>query len=431
MYGDGPLDLVYGRSSVSHIELVWDEPHVARFFKELGTFCRVILWDKRGVGLSDRSVGTPTLEDRMDDVRAVMDAAGCPRAVIFGASDTAAMSLLFAATYPERTAGLILIAPLVRGVASPDYPWVPSRDEVEKSIQQADTDWGSQDHIDRVIARLAPSRIGDESFKQWFGRVVRFASSPSADAALARMNMEIDVRAALPAVHVPTLVLQCREDRFVRPENAEYVASHIDGARLVTVPGIDHMFWANPQAFTVAITAQREFIRGLPGGAAEEDRVLLTVLFIDIVGSTQRAVSMGDRAWGALVEQLFGAAEGEVKRFRGRIVKHTGDGLLAVFDGPTRGVRCARALQEGAQGLGIGLRTGLHTGECQALKDDVVGSAVNIAARICDRAAEGEVLTSRTVRDLCVGSDLKFAPREPVELKGLDGRWELFSVPPT
>ena len=401
---------------------------MARFFSELGTFCRVIMWDKRGVGLSDRVVGTPTLEDRMDDVRAVMDAANSPRAVIFGASDTAAMALLFAATYPGRTLGLILISPLARGLWAPDYPWVWTREEYERSFRQSEEDWGTPAHIDRLTARLAPSRLQDRPFKRWLGRVIRYGSSPSADISLARMNMKIDVRDALPTVHVPTLILQCPEDRFVRPENSAYVASHVAGARMVELPGIDHFSWANPAAFDVAIRAQREFVQGLPTGTVDEDRVLLTVLFFDVKGSTQRAAAIGDRAWSDLLGRWLTAARAEVSRFRGRAIKSTGDGLLAAFDGPTRAVRCALAVQDKARELGLELRAGLHTGECLSASDDVTGIAVHIASRICAQARGGEVLTSRTVRDLSVGSDVQFDESAPRPLAGLEGDWTLFSA---
>jgi len=429
VFGKGPPDLVYGRTAISHLELVWEQPEVARFFGELGTFCRVIMWDKRGVGLSDRVVGTPTLEDRMDDVRAVMDAASCPKAVIFGASDTAAMALLFAATYPDRTLGLILNSPMARGLWAPDYPWVWTREEYERSFRLSDEDWGTPAHIDRLTARLAPSRIEDKLFKRWLGRVVRFGSSPSADTSLARMNMEIDVRDALPAVHVPTLVMQCPEDRFVRPENSEFVLSHVNGSRLVKIPGIDHFAWATPSASAAVLKAQREFIQALPRGAAvDEDRVLQTILFFDVVSSTQRAAALGDRAWGELLGRLLASARSEVSRFRGRSVKTTGDGLLAAFDGPTRAVRCALSIREAARALGVDLRAGLHSGECLTSLDDVTGIAVHIASRICDQAGPGEVLASRTVRDLSVGSDVRFEERGPRSLPGLDGLWTTYSA---
>lgn len=426
VFGAGPVDLVYGRTAISHLELVWEEPSVANFFRELGTVARVLLWDKRGVGLSDRTVGTPTLEDRMDDVRAVMDAAKSQRAVIFGATDTAAMALLFAATYPERTLGLILVAPTVRGSWAQDFPFAPTPDEVEKSIRLSQDDWGSSAHIDRLLAVQAPSRVRDAEFKRWFGRVIRFGSSPSAAATLARMNLEIDVRAALSAVHVPTLILKCPGDRSVREESSDYVASHVVGAQVVSVPGEDHFFWANPEASSVAFRAQVAFLARLPPAVADEDRVLKTVVFADVVESTNLASRLGDHAWRVLLESFLAACRADALRFRGRIVKTTGDGFLATFDGPTRAVRFAQAVREQGRNRGLELRAGVHTGECLVSEDDVAGIAVHLASRICDSAGGGEVLTSRTVRDLSVGSEVRFEDRGRHQFKGVDGTWETF-----
>ena len=428
VFGSGPVDLVYGRTSISHLELIWDSPTTATYFSELAKFARVILWDKRGVGLSDRAVGTPTLEDRMDDVRAVMDSARSSRAVIFGATDTAAMALVFAATYPERTRGLILIEPTVRGCWSPDYPYAPTREEVERSILASEQDWGTPAHIDRLLATQAPSRLNDPEFKRWYGRVVRFGSSPSAAALLARMNLDIDIRDTLPAVHVPTLVLSCPGDRSVPRESSEYVVSRVMGAKLVKVPGNDHFFWANPGASRASLEAQKAFIEGLSPAPLEDDRVLKTVLFVDVVDSTRQVATLGDTAWKALMDGFLHDSRDAVGRHRGVTVKTTGDGLLATFDGPTRGVRCARELIERAQRAGLTLRAGLHTGECLLADGDVTGVAVHIASRICESAAPGELATSRTVRDLSIGSELRFNQRPPQTFKGLEGEWETYSL---
>ena len=426
VFGNGPVDLVYGRTAISHLELVWEEPSVAGYFAELAKVARVIVWDKRGVGLSDRMVGTPTLEDRMDDVRAVMDAAKSQCAVIFGATDTAAMALLFAATYPERTLGLMLIEPIVRGAWAPDFPFAPTREAVEESIRTSDEDWGTPSHIDRLLAVYAPSRAADANFRRWYGRVIRFGSSPSAAASLARMNLEIDVRAALPAVHVPTLIMKCPADRVVREENSDYVAAHLTGSRLVSIPGRDHFFWANPEARAASLQAQVAFMASLPSGSPDEDRVLKTVVFTDIVESTRRASSLGDRGWRELRESFLAASRTEAERFRGRIVKTTGDGFLATFDGPTRAVRFAQSVRDRAEQRGLELRAGVHTGECLVEGDDVVGIAVHLASRICDSAGTGEVVTSRTVRDLSVGSDLQFEAKGSHQFKGVEGSWETF-----
>ncbi len=428
VFGSGPVDLVYGRTAISHLELVWENPSTAQYFAELAKSARVILWDKRGVGLSDRVVGTPTLEDRMDDVRAVMDSAHCERAVIFGATDTAAMALLFAATYPERTLGLILIEPTVRGSWAPDFPYAPTREEVELSIRQSEEEWGTPAYIDRLVALQAPSRTDDAEFKRWYGRVIRFGSSPSASAVLARLNLDIDVRATLPVVHVPTLVLKCPGDRSVRAEASDYVAAHVAGAKLVSIPGNDHFFWANAEARRESLAAQRGFLEHLPRAGDESDRVLKTVVFVDVVESTRRAASVGDAAWKSLMDRFLSEARTEVTRYRGEIVKTTGDGLLATFDGPTRGVRCAQALSEQARRVGLALRAGVHTGECIVGPGDITGIAVHIASRICDTAGAGEVATSRTVRDLSVGSGVRFSERPSQPLKGLEGSWETYSV---
>ena len=429
VFGSGPVDVVYGRTAISQLELVWEEPSVADYFRELATVARVILWDKRGVGLSDRAVGTPTLEDRMDDVRAVMDAAGSQRAVIFGATDTAAMALLFAATYPARTLGLMLIEPIVRGAWAPDFPFAPKREEVEESIRLSEEDWGTQSHIDRLIELSAPSRSTDADFKRWFGRVIRFGSSPSASAALARMNLAIDVRSALPAVHVPTLVLKCPGDKWVREENSDFVAARVAGAQLVSIPGQDHFFWASPEAGAASLRAQKAFLASLPRSLPDEDRVLKSVVFADIVGSTRLASRLGDHGWRTLLESFLSVSRAEAHRLRGRLVKTTGDGLLATFDGPTRAIRFAQSVRDHAREQGLDLRAGVHTGECLVTEDDVVGIAVHLASRICDSAGGGEVVASRTVRDLSVGSDVRFEERGVWQFKGIEGSWETFLVP--
>ncbi|HTS33872.1 MAG TPA: adenylate/guanylate cyclase domain-containing protein [Thermoplasmata archaeon] len=426
VFGAGPVDLVYGRTAISHLELVWEQPAVAGYFRDLGSAARVILWDKRGVGLSDRAVGTPTLEDRMDDLRAVMDAAKSHRAVIFGATDTAAMALLFAATYPERTLGLILIAPTVRGAWAPDFAFAPTREEVEESIRLSDEDWGTPPHIDRLLSTQAPSRVADPDFKRWYGRVIRFGSSPSAAASLARMNLEIDVRATLPAVHVPTLILKCPGDRAVREENADYVASRVAGSRIVSIPGRDHFFWANPEASAASLRAQKSFLTSLPSGLPDEDRVLKTVVFADIVDSTRLASRLGDHSWREILESFLAGSRAEITRFRGRLVKTTGDGFLATFDGPTRAVRFAQSARDQAKQRGLELRAGVHTGECLVADNDVVGMAVHLASRICDSAGGGEIVTSRTVRDLSVGSEVRFEERGSRRFKGVEGNWETF-----
>ena len=277
-----------------------------------------------------------------------------------------------------------------------------------------------------MLALQAPSRVADPDFKRWYGRVIRFGSSPSAAASLARMNLEIDVRAALPAVHVPTLIMKAPGDRTVREENSDYVAKHVAGAQLVSIPGRDHFFWANPEAWAASLRAQKKFVMSLPSSLPDEDRVLKSVVFADIVDSTRLASQLGDRGWKELLGTFFAASRAEAIRSRGQVVKTTGDGFLATFDGPTRAVRFAEFVRDHAKKQGLVLRAGVHTGECLVADNDVVGIAVHLASRICDSAGGGEILTSRTVRDLSVGSEVRFEGRGSHQFKGVEGTWETF-----
>ncbi|MGC2289580.1 MAG: adenylate/guanylate cyclase domain-containing protein [Thermoplasmata archaeon] len=425
--GSGPVDFLLARSGVYHLEIAWDHPLNARYHQELASLGRLIAFDKRGTGLSDRDVGVATLEERMDDGRAVLDAVGSKRAILVAARDAASVAVLFAATYPERTRGLILMSPLATGVWSPECPWAPTREQWESAIRRDLSDWGSTAHIDRVTSELAPSRIDDAEFKRWLGRLYRNGASPAAGMALARMNMEIDVRPALEAVHVPTLVLHARGDRAVNVEHGRYVAAHIPGARLVETPGVDHLFWLSAEQTKAVFEEIHRFVEGL-SDKSETDRILTTVLFTDVVESTRRASHMGDRAWTELLGRFLDNARTETARFRGKTIKSTGDGMLAIFDGPTRAVRCACVLRDQARAVGLEIRSGLHTGECVLKDGDVNGIAVHIAARVSREAAEGEVLVSGTVRDLSVGSDVHFTDRGIRALKGLEGKWRMFSV---
>ena len=425
--GGGSTDILLARSGVYHLEIAWDHPLNARFLQELGSFGRLIAFDKRGTGLSDRDVGVATLEDRIDDCRAVLDAVGSQRAILVAARDAASMAVLFAATYPARTRGLVLMSGLAAGSWSPDFPWAPTPEQWETLIERDRKDWGSPAHIDRLTAEVAPSRTDDGDFKRWLGRLVRNGASPAAGAALARMNMAIDLRPTLHAVHVPTLVVHPAGDRSVSVEHGRYLATHIPGARLLETPGRDHLFWVSDEQTTVVFDEIRRFIHGLPD-SLEPERVLTTVLFTDIVGSTRQASEMGDRAWGALLSRFLEGAQAETTRFRGTTIKTTGDGILAIFDGPTRAVRCASALREQARAAGLELRAGLHTGECILKDADVQGIAVHVAARISREAADGEILVSSTVRDLSVGSEVHFTDRGPRRLKGVPGEWRVFSA---
>jgi len=423
--GNGPTDIVFGTPFATHLGVWWEWPPNARFFEELSSFSRLILFDKRGTGLSDRAVGVPPLAERIDDIRAVMDAAASRNAVLFGASESAPMSVLFAATYPERTAGLILLGGSARHLAAPDYPWEPSREEAERAIVEQEREWATDSQVRRLAAGLAPALQEDPGFLRWLTKLGMYGASPASAAALARMNIEIDVRPVLSSVQAPTLVMA--EETEWALGTGRYTAEHIVGARFAVIPGASHLCTADPKASKVVLDAVRSFIDGLPG-MADSDRVLTTVLFTDIENSTERLSALGDRGWSQVLEGYLGRARAEVERFRGHLIKSTGDGILATFDGPTRAVRCAATLRDYGHQVGIETRAGLHTGECLIRGGDVQGIAVHIASRVGGRAAGGEVLVSGTVRDLSIGSDLRFADRGVERLRGVEGEWRLFAL---
>jgi class 3 adenylate cyclase len=420
--GNGPIDLVHTLGAASNIEYLWEEPSCVRYFQRLASFSRLILFDKRGSGLSDRVIGVPTLEERMDDLRAAMDAIGSERAVLIGASEAGAMSVLFAATYPERVTALILYAALASWVWAEDYPWRPTREAHLQQLAQA-----TPMQLFNALSDnwAAPSRASDEHFKHWFATYIRQSVSPSGSLALRRMNVEIDVRHVLPAIRVPTLVLHRTNDSSVNVEEGRYLAQHISGAKFVELPGIDH--WPTVGDSDSILNEIEEFVTGARP-APEPDRVLATVMFTDIVNSTQRATELGDRRWHDVIENHNTILQREIARFRGRVVHSTGDGVLATFDGPARAVRCACAISDAVKSLGIEIRAGLHTGEIELLSDDVAGIAVHIGARVSALAGASEVLVSSTVKDLVAGSGLRFAERGAHSLKGVSGEWRLFNV---
>ena len=416
--GDGPLDLVWVRGSVTHLELAWEDPSTARFIRRLASFSRLIMFDKRGTGLSDRvSVNElPTLEQRMDDVRAVMDAVGSERAALFGSSEGGAMSVLFAATYPQRTSALVLYGVFAR---------FPAKDLTAEQLQPIldamERSWGQGTNL----AMWAPSQAQDPHIQQRYARHQRLGASPGSAVALFRMNVEIDIRQILPTIRVPTLVLQRTGDQIVPVNQGRYVADHITDAKYVELPGIDHFPTAGDA--DAILDEVQEFLTGVRP-RPEPDRVLATILFTDIVGSTQRAAELGDSRWRDLLDSYYGLAQRELDRFRGHEVKTTGDGFLATFDGPARGIRCARAISESVDQLGIAIRAGLHTGECEVMGEDIGGIAVHIGARVAAEAAGGEVLVSSTVKDLVAGSGLEFEERGSHRLKGVPDEWRLFAV---
>jgi pimeloyl-ACP methyl ester carboxylesterase len=421
--GDGPIDLVMAPGWIFHLEVVWEEPSFEQMLRRFTPHFRVILFDKRGTGLSDHSVGASTVEDRMDDIRAVMDAAGSQQAVVMGWSEGGTFAAVFAATYPERTRALISYAAGARFVSAPDFPlgWGPEMRVVFDSYVRES--WGSG-----LAARfVVPSRANDEAFTRWFGRYERMSISPSEAVVLAGLNVGVDVRHVLPAIRVPTLVLHQRGDMFVPVELGKDFAERVPDAKFVELSGGDHLFWFGDPDETVDQIV--EFVTGTRP-EPEVDRVLATVMFADIVGSTERAAELGDRRWRDLLDRYYSVAGEEIVRHRGRQVKTLGDGILATFDGPARAVRCAQALGKQTAILGLDVRAGLHTGEIELISEDVGGIAVHITSRVAGHAAAGEVVVSSTVKDLVAGSDIGFDDRGTHTLKGVPGEWRLFAVMP-
>jgi pimeloyl-ACP methyl ester carboxylesterase len=421
--GDGPFDLVYVPGWVSNLDLMWEEPSYAGLLERLASFSRLILFDKRGTGLSDPVPfdRPPTLEQRMDDVRAVMDAAGSERAALLGHSEGGNMCVLFAATYPDRASTLVLVGCYAKRIRSDDYPWAPAWDDRIREIEETERSWADPD----VVRTLAPSRADDAAFVTWLTRYLRASASPKAGAELLRMNSMIDVREVLPAIRVPTLLIYHSHDRDVNVEEGRYIASRIHGARLVELPGQDHLMWAgNAEAIADEV---EDFLTGTRRGP-EPDRVLATVLFTDIVGSTERAAAIGDSAWKRLIDRHDVAIRRQLDRWRGREVETTGDGFLATFDGPARAVGCATSVVDAVRELGLDVRAGVHTGEVEVADGNVRGIAVHIGSRVAALAAPGEVLVSRTVVDLVAGSGIAFTDRGEHSLKGVPSVWQLFAV---
>jgi pimeloyl-ACP methyl ester carboxylesterase len=418
--GDGPIDLLWVPGFVSHLEYDWEHPRPARFFRRLTSFSRLIRFDKRGTGLSDR-VAIPTLEERMDDVRAVLDATHSSRAALIGVSEGGPMSLLYAATYPERTSALVLYGSYARRAWAPDHPFGVTSERMQGILETFERDWGTS----VAMEIWSPSMLGDEAYKEWRATYLRLAASPGAAISVMRMNMEIDVRHVLSAIGVPTLILHRTGDRLTPVDQARHMAKDIRGAKLVELPGLDHTPWVG-DADTL-LDEIEEFLTGIRHGP-EPDRILATVLFTDIVGSTKRAVELGDREWRVLLEQHYAIVRRQLARFRGREVNIAGDGFLAIFDGPGRAIRCAVSICYQVRSLGIDIKAGLHSGECQVEGSKVGGIAVHIGSRVAGIAKPGEVLVSSTVKDLVVGSNIAFDDRGMHTLKGVPGEWHLFAV---
>jgi pimeloyl-ACP methyl ester carboxylesterase len=423
--GEGPIDLVLALGFATHLELQWEAPAFARFCDRLSSYSRLIIFDKRGTGLSDPVAEAPTLEQRVDDVRAVMEAAGSQRAAFFGVSEGGPMGILFAATHPERITALVLHGAMARTTEAPDYPWASPREGLREAAAEFIAPFWGQDATG-MLELFAPSLAGDTEARELLERQQRSAASPAMVQQLFEMFIDIDVRAILPSIRVPTLILHRRGDRVVNWRASEHLAGQIPGARYVELPGIDHLPWAGDAE--PVLGEIEEFLTGTRS-LAEPDRVLATVMFTDIVGSTERAAELGDARWRELLARHQEAVRRELTRFRGQEVKTLGDGCLATFDGPARSIQCGQAITEIARSLGLEVRVGLHSGEVEIMDGDVGGIAVHIAARVGALAAAGEVLVTSTVKDLVAGSGIRFQERGATRLRGIPDEWRLFSAP--
>jgi class 3 adenylate cyclase len=421
--GEGEMDLVIAFPFISHLDLIWEFPAQTRFVERLASFARVILFDRRGVGLSDPAGGAPTLDERMDDVRAVMDAAGSERAALCGMSEGSTMCLMFAAAHPERVSAMVLWGAMARTTWAEDYPWAPTREAVlEAELELMAPYWGKGTSVEVFSPSLADDPVAIEAM----GRLERQAASPMRVEQLYEMFLDTDVRDTLPLIQAPTLILQRRHDRAVNWRAARWLADQIEDSRYVELEGDDHFPWVGPNADD-ALAEIQEFLTGVRPRPPSE-RVLATVLFTDIVDSTRLAGEMGDARWRRLLTEHQDRVRAQLGRFDGREVKTTGDGFLAIFDGPTKAASAAQAIVSDMPALGIEVRAGLHTGEVELIGDDIGGIAVHVAARISALAGARTVLASRTVRDLAVGSGIDFEPHGRHQLKGVPDEWEVFRV---
>lgn len=415
VFGEGPIDLVFVPGFVSHIENYWDEPSFARWLRRLGSFSRVIMFDKRGTGLSDQVNELPGMDQRMDDVRAVMDVVGIERAVIFGISEGGSLATLFAASHPEQSQSLIIY-----GGFAQFSSWFPTQEALESLFQYIDKNWGSGESL----PMFAPTKDGDLAFQQWWGKFERLGANPAAAITLMRMNSQIDITEILPSVNVPTLVIHRKDDVTVNVEGGRLLAERIPDVKYMELSGTDHLPWVGENSDQI-LDEMEQFLTGETSTPITE-RVLATVVFTDIVGSTARAQAMGDRAWGDLLAAHDTAVRREIKRFRGKEIKSLGDGFLATFDGPARAIRCAFSIVEVVRPLGIQIRIGLHTGEVELCNGDVLGIAVHIASRVSGLADSSEILVSRTVKDLVAGSGIRFEARGPQQLHGLTEPMDIY-----
>jgi pimeloyl-ACP methyl ester carboxylesterase/DNA-binding CsgD family transcriptional regulator len=420
--GDGPIDLVFVMGWVSHLEYLWEGP-AARFLTRLASFSRLITFDKRGTGLSDRTPEMPTIEQRMDDVRAVMDAVGSQRAALLGISEGAAMCAVFAATYPERTSALVMYGAYAKREWHPDYPWAPTAVQRRAFYIAILQRWGGVVDLDT----LAPSTAADEPFRQWWARYLRHSASPGAALDLARMNTKIDIRQVLPAIRVPTLILHRTGDLDIDVGGARYLAAHIPGATYVELPGKDHLVFAGDQDAVLAEV--EEFLTGIRP-MADPDKVLSTILYVEILEAMVVAARMGGEEWQHILGAFDLLVDDELLRYRGRKARRTTAAVVATFDGPARALRCASAIVERGRELELDVRAGLHCGECERAGDDIRGVASHIAARVMSRASAGEVLVSSTITDLVAGSGIWFEPLELRLVTETNRELELFRVVP-
>jgi class 3 adenylate cyclase len=421
--GEGPPDLVVSFGSFGHIDLAWEDPGIALFFRTLASFSRLILFDRRGTGASDPVLldALPPWEGYAEELDAVLDQVGSERVAIMAHVDAGAMAMLFAATRPERTSALVLVNCSAKWVAADDYSIGIPLEVAQAIVAQIDQLWGTE----ALVGMWAASRAGDERFRRWSTKYQRAMASPRTIQAFNRVNLEVDARPILPLIHAPTLVLARRDFPVLSIEHSRYLAEHIPQAKLVELPGADALLaWETPE---LALDLLEQFLAGVPR-VAEPTRILQTVLFTDIVGSTQRAGQLGDRRWRQVLGVHDELGRRVVEEFHGQLVKTTGDGILATFDGPGRAIGCAAALRDELRGIGLQIRAGLHTGEVELRDDDIGGIGVHIAARVVAAAQSGEILTSRTVRDLVVGSDIAAEDRGTHDLKGIDGTWQLFAI---
>jgi pimeloyl-ACP methyl ester carboxylesterase len=423
--GEGPFDLIWVPGWISNVEESWEVPEYAHFLQRLSSFSRLILFDKRGTGLSDRVSNEllPTLEQRMDDVRAVLDATGSERAAVFGASEGGNLSVLFAATYPERVRAVVLVGIYAKRIWSPDYPWAPTAEERERENELLEREWAGE----MDVSELAPRATDDPALMRRIATFFRRSASPGAAVALNRMNTNIDTRAVLPTISVPTLVLHRTGDLNVKAEEGRWIADQIPGARYVELPGDDHLAWVGDT--DGLLDEVEEFLTGVRR-APSPDRVLATVLFTDIVGSTEHLTQVGDQRWREMLDEHHRLVRRELERYRGREIDTAGDGFLSTFDGPARAIRCARAISDSVGTLDLQVRAGLHTGECELVGNRIAGIAVHTGARIVALARPGEILVSSTVKDLVAGSGIEFVEHGEHELKGVPGRWQLYAASP-